>query len=91
MEGLDPDWVEAGTDRTARYAALPYGTFTFRVIAANRDGVWNEEGAAVTIVVVPPFYRTTWFISLMMGLAATAAFGGHRWRLADIERKQAVQ
>jgi signal transduction histidine kinase/ligand-binding sensor domain-containing protein len=91
MEGLDPDWVEAGTDRTARYAALPYGTFRFRVIAANRDGVWNEEGAAVTIVVVPPFYRTTWFISLMLALAATAAYGGHRWRLAGIERKQAVQ
>lgn len=91
MEGLDPDWVEAGTDRTARYAALPYGTFTFRVIAANRDGVWNEEGAAVTIVVVPPFYRTTWFMALMMLLVTTATYGGHRWRLASLERKQAVQ
>jgi len=91
MEGLDPDWVEAGTDRTARYAALPFGTFTFRVIAANRDGVWNEEGTAVTIVVVPPFYRTTWFLSLMVAFAATTAYGGHRWRLAGIERKQAVQ
>lgn len=91
MEGLDPDWVEAGTDRTARYAALPYGTFTFRVIAANRDGVWNEEGAAVTIVVVPPFYRTTWFMALMMLLVTTATYGGHRWRLARLERKQAMQ
>lgn len=91
MEGLDADWVEAGTDRTARYADLPYGTFTFRVIAANRDGVWNEEGAAVTIVVVPPFYRTTWFLALILALAATTAYGGHRWRLADLERKQAVQ
>jgi signal transduction histidine kinase/ligand-binding sensor domain-containing protein len=91
MEGIDPDWVEAGTDRTARYAALPYGTFTFRVIAANRDGVWNEEGASVTIAVVPPFYRTTWFLSLMVVLAATTAYGGHRRRLAGIQRKQAVQ
>jgi signal transduction histidine kinase len=91
MEGLDPDWVEAGTDRTARYATLPYGTFTFRVIAANRDGVWNEAGAAVTIVVVPPFYRTTWFAGLVLAVGALSTFGAYRSRVAGIERKQAVQ
>lgn len=91
MEGLDADWVEAGSDRSARYANLPYGTFHFRVIAANRDGVWNDVGARLTIAVIPPFYRTTWFALLMSGLAAAAAFGGHRWRLDALERKQAVQ
>jgi signal transduction histidine kinase/ligand-binding sensor domain-containing protein len=91
MEGLDPDWVEAGTDRTARYATLPYGTFTFRVIAANRDGVWNEAGAAVTIVVVPPFYRTTWFAGLVLAVVALSTFGAYRSRVAEIERKQAAQ
>jgi signal transduction histidine kinase/ligand-binding sensor domain-containing protein len=91
MEGLDADWVEAGTDRTARYADLPYGTFTFRVIAANRDGVWNEEGASIEIAVIPPFYRTPWFMTLMVVVAATATYGGHRRRLAGIQRKQEVQ
>jgi signal transduction histidine kinase/ligand-binding sensor domain-containing protein len=91
MEGLDSDWVEAGTDRTARYATLPYGTFTFRVIAANRDGVWNEAGAAVAIVVVPPFYRTSWFAGLALAIVALSTFGAYRSRVAGIERKQAVQ
>ncbi len=91
MEGLDADWVEAGTDRTARYAALPFGTFTFRVIAANRDGVWNEEGAAVTIVVVPPFYRTTWFLGLVISAVMLTTFGAYRWRVGTLERRQAQQ
>lgn len=91
MEGLDADWVEAGTDRTARYAALPYGTFTFRVIAANRDGVWNEEGASVVIAVIPPFYRTTWFAGLLLVMVLTATFGAYRWRVGLLERRQALQ
>ncbi len=91
MEGLETDWNDGGTDRTARYPRLPYGNFRFRVIAANREGVWNEEGAGIDIIVVPPFWRTTWFMALMMALAASAAYGGHRWRLASIQQKQAVQ
>lgn len=91
MEGLETEWNDAGTDRTARYARLPYGDFRFRVIAANREGVWNEEGAGIDIIVVPPFWRTTWFMALMMSLVATAAYAGHLWRLAVVERKQAVQ
>lgn len=91
MEGLDPDWVEAGTDRTARYPALPFGTYTFRVIAANRDGVWNEQGAAVTLVVVPPFYRAPWFLALTGVVLIATAFGAYRWRVGTLERRQALQ
>lgn len=91
MEGVDADWVDAGTDRTARYADLPFGTFRFRVIAANRDGVWTESGASLRIVVVPPFYRTTWFAALTIAFIGATAFGAHRWRLSAIERRQAVQ
>lgn len=46
LEGLDSDWVEAGHRRLAFYMHLPAGEYTFRVIAANKDGVWNEAGAA---------------------------------------------
>jgi len=91
MEGLDTEWVEAGTDRTARYSALPFGTYTFRVIAANRDGVWNEEGASVTIAVIPPFYRTTWFLGVVCAAVALITFGAYRWRIGTLERRQALQ
>jgi ligand-binding sensor domain-containing protein len=64
LEGLDHDWTEAGTRRTAYYSYVPPGQYVFRVIAANSDGVWNTEGESLRVIVLPPFYRTWWFISL---------------------------
>jgi hypothetical protein len=54
LEGADTDWVYAGTRRTAYFSHLPPGDYTFRVIAANADGVWNETGASLRISIVPP-------------------------------------
>jgi signal transduction histidine kinase/ligand-binding sensor domain-containing protein len=71
--GLDSDWVDAGTRRTAYYSQLPPGTYTFKVIADNGEGVWNEEGQSLKIEVLPPFWRTWWFLTLaalgLLGLA----------------------
>jgi signal transduction histidine kinase len=92
MENLETEWHDdTGADRIARYAQLPYGNFVFRVIAANRDGVWNEEGARIAVSVVPPFWRTRWFMALMLSGVLTAGFGVHRLRLANLERKRALQ
>lgn len=69
--GLDREWVEAGTRRTAYYTSVPPGTYTFEVIAANNDGVWNEKPATLRIVVHPPIWRT-WWAYLMYGVALVA-------------------
>ncbi len=55
LAGLDRDWIEADTRRTAYYSHVPPGDYVFQVIAANSDGVWNTEGQSLRIVVVPPF------------------------------------
>jgi signal transduction histidine kinase/ligand-binding sensor domain-containing protein len=75
LEDFEENWVEAGTSRTANYSYLPAGSYTFHVIAANANGVWNTEGARVKIIVRPYFYQTWWFrvfaalaIALMIGL-----------------------
>lgn len=91
MDGLDPDWVEAGGQRAARYARLPYGDFRFYVIAANRDGIWNNTGTVISVSVIPPFWRTSWFFALL-GLAAIGiAFGAHRVRVGVLERQQELR
>lgn len=64
LEGLDENWTEAGARRTAYFSHLPDGEYTFRVTAANQEGVWNPEGATVKVVIVPPFYRKSWFYAL---------------------------
>jgi len=72
MEGYDRGWVEAGTRRTAFYTKLEPGTYRFRVIACNCDGVWSETGASMTIIQRPFFYQTAWFWS---GVATALAMG----------------
>jgi PAS domain S-box-containing protein len=61
MEGVDKDWQDAGTRRAAFYTRLAPGTYHFRVIACNNDGVWNEEGAHLDFSIAPAWYQTIWF------------------------------
>ena len=75
LEGLEERWIDAGSERVARYTSLPAGEYVFRVKAANNDGVWNEEGAALPIRVLPPYWRTWWFrATAVAALIAALAF-----------------
>jgi ligand-binding sensor domain-containing protein/two-component sensor histidine kinase len=89
--GADHDWVEAGTRRTAYYAHLKPGSYTFRVSADNGDGVWNETGASFKLVVVPPFYRTWWFLTLSLAGGVGLVLFGYKLRVRQLERARAVQ
>lgn len=91
IEGLDPDWIDAGTRRSAFFSYLPPGGYTFKVIAANSDGVWNTEGRSLRIRVLPPFWRRWWFISLGLVSIAGLAFGAYRWRITALQRRNAQQ
>lgn len=91
MEGLDTDWVDVGDRRTAYYSHLPAGTYTFKVIAANSDGIWNIEGQSLSIVVLPPIWRTWWFDTLAALVVAAALAGLYRRRVARLERTNRAQ
>jgi ligand-binding sensor domain-containing protein/signal transduction histidine kinase len=71
LEGVDLDWRDADTRRTAYYNSLPPGSYRFRVMACNNDGVWNEAGASLAFVLAPHLWETGWF----RGLAALALLG----------------
>jgi len=78
--GHDDGWIDAGTRRTAYYTNLSPGSYEFRVIAANEDGVWDTVGATLHFVQRPWFYQTWWFYGLgALGLAGLGA-GFFRWR-----------
>lgn len=64
LEGFDHDWVDGSRDRKASYTNLSPGKYRFQVIAANNDGVWNEQGASLDIVIKPPVWGTWWFRTL---------------------------
>jgi ligand-binding sensor domain-containing protein len=66
LEGFDNSWFYVGTQRTATYTNLNPGKYVFRVKACNNDNVWNEKGISVMIIINPPFWKTWWFIALMI-------------------------
>jgi len=59
MEGIDRDWIYSGTRRYASYTNLPPGEYTFRIKGTNNDGVWNEKGISVSIIITPPWWKTS--------------------------------
>ena len=62
LEGFDNNWIYVNSDkRFATYTNLNPGKYVFRVIASNNDGVWNKEGASLTIIILPPWWQTWWF------------------------------
>lgn len=64
LEGSDREWQEVGSRREAQYTNLSPGHYTFRVSAANNDGVWNDAGASIRFTIPPAFYQTRWFYTL---------------------------
>jgi signal transduction histidine kinase/ligand-binding sensor domain-containing protein len=74
LDGVDKDWQEPGGRREAFYTKLLPGSYTFRVIACNNDGVWNSSGASLAFTIEPAFYQTWWLrtASLMVLLAVIA-------------------
>jgi signal transduction histidine kinase len=77
LDGYDTDWQEAGTRRSAFYTNLRPGSYKFLVTACNNSGVWNQQGAALTLVVPPAWYQTTWIrllALLLLGLLTYAFY-----------------
>ncbi|MGC2499931.1 MAG: two-component regulator propeller domain-containing protein [Acidobacteriaceae bacterium] len=70
LEGYDKTWQDAEDRRSAFYTGLGPGHYTFRVIACNNDGVWNETGAAVALIVPSAWFQTAWFRTLCVLAAA---------------------
>ena len=91
LAGLEEQWTDAGERRWASFHAVPPGRYRFEVVAASHDGVWNTGGPHVDIVVVPPFWRTWWFIGLALVATFTAAVGGHEQRIRRVRRLHAMQ
>jgi signal transduction histidine kinase len=99
LEGLDREWVEAGYRRAAHYNGLPPGDYRFRVIAANRDGVWYLAGATLLLHMKPFLWQTLWFQALLATTLAASVVLLVIWilhrrnhlRLERLERLHAVE
>jgi DNA-binding NtrC family response regulator len=89
MEGLDKNWIYANSSRRfVTYTTLPPGEYVFRVKGSNSDGVWNETGTSINIIIHPPFWMTWWFRGLILFLIALAVYLLYKKRVKSLEEKR---
>jgi len=87
LEGFDRDWVEAGARRDAFYTNLPPGSYRFRVLAANDDGVWSDGSAMLAFTLPPYFYQTRWFYLVAAMLTAASMWGVYQLRVRQLKHE----
>ena len=88
LEGLDDSWIYCSTRRYVSYAHLEPGEYTFKVRAANNDGLWSSETAAVKLVIVPPLWMTDHFRLLAVVIALASVLVFHSWRTSSVRTKK---
>jgi diguanylate cyclase (GGDEF)-like protein len=88
LEGHDPDWVDAGTRRTAYYSFLPPGHYRFVVTAGNSDDVWNGTGASLAVAFQPFFYQTWWFYLACGGVGVALLYGAWKVRVKQFQSRE---
>src|SRR5271157_2034999 len=87
LDGYDRDWKDAGTRRQAFYTDLPPGKYSFRVIASNSDGVWNESAASLDFSVAPAYYQTNWFRALCACIFLALLWAAYQWRVRQLHHQ----
>jgi signal transduction histidine kinase len=99
IEGLDEDWIESGTRRSATYLRVPAGEYAFDVAACNNAGIWNEQGTTIAMT-VPPFLWDRWSIRgaclalFTVGVIAAVryvSFRRLRFKLLRLEQETSLQ
>lgn len=90
LEDFDSEWRYTGNQRQATYTNLNPGTYTFRVKAANNNGVWGNKEAVLTIHIIPPFWMTWWFRTFVILLIVSIVYGYYRYRLNFVQKQKAT-
>ncbi len=92
LEGVDKDWIYSGSRRYTGYTNITPGTYTFRVKATNSDGIWNEAGTSINVIILPPWWKTWWaytFYGLLLIASLRAVHLYQKQRVIRAEREKA--
>ncbi|TKG89246.1 hybrid sensor histidine kinase/response regulator [Puteibacter caeruleilacunae] len=92
LEGYDDNWIEVGNYNKAFYSRIPPGTYTFKVKACNSDGVWNEQGVQLQLIVKPPFWNSyAGYLLYLVLFAVIALLTNRRIQIRRREKAELTQ
>ncbi len=84
LEGLDTKWQEQ-TENSVKYSSLPPGKYTFKLLACNDDGLWTKDPVTISFEILPPWYKTNWFIVSFSLFVMILVIGIFRWRTVRLK------
>ncbi|MFO7671656.1 MAG: two-component regulator propeller domain-containing protein [Bacteroidales bacterium] len=90
LEGLDESWSEPGIERSVTYRQIPSGSYVFRVMAYNLDGVSTNEDATFAFTIKPPFWKTIWFIILAVFIGLGLMYAYIKYRERQLVREKRI-
>lgn len=91
LEGIDDEWVLSGNVNEAKYTDITPGDYVFRVIGSNNDGIWNEEGKTMRIIITPPWWQRWWFRGCVAVLIVGFIGYGVNRRFTAIKKEKDIQ
>jgi ligand-binding sensor domain-containing protein/AraC-like DNA-binding protein len=91
LEGFEKNWNYVANKREVSYSNLPPGSYCFMVKASNNDGIWNEKGAMIKIIVLPPFWKTWWFRTLLFIVIIFSSIGFHLYRVKILVQRERMK
>ena len=91
LEGYDNDWYNIGNRRFVTFTGLPAGEYVLKVKAANCDGIWNNDGIAINILIEPPFWATWWFRSILLIAITSVVYLIFRARLENQKKIEKIR
>lgn len=90
LEGADSDWIDMGRNRSVTFANLSPGKYTFKVRSTNSSGLWQENEASLSIVIIPPFWATRWAFGCYICLLALVTYLFYNYKKAKLVRKHRI-
>lgn len=91
LEGFDRDWIYSGNKREVTYTNLDPGSYIFKVKASNHDGLWNEKGISVPLIIKPPFWKTWWAYSFYLIVFVIGFLAVRRYELNRVKLKNELK
>ncbi len=88
MENFDEQWTFSGTRRVAPYTNLDPGEYIFRVKGSNSDGIWDDKGISIKVIVKPPYWKTWWFRLFLVGAVLGCFYAWNRSRIKGVEEQK---
>jgi len=88
LEGFDRNWSQPVAAREAVYTNLGPGSYRFRLVASNSEGLWNGPETAIALNVAPAYYQTDWFRLLCIAVLVALLWALYRWRIHRLKSEE---